>query len=171
MPACTLRAGGGRRLRVWGHQVLAVRLNKKKCQHSVPGGCAGSSPLPSALCSEHPASDSQQHPLASAPELSSPSPLPKLCGTARANPGLSAVTHPHSPKAQMVTGCTVVVQPPSAGASSGDCSDLRPDWCISQHIQTPAVPKTRSARSLAEFTSPAHGWLQPAASFYAFSQC
>lgn len=39
-----------------GHQVLAVRLNKKKCQHSVPGGCAGSSPLPAALRSEHPQS-------------------------------------------------------------------------------------------------------------------
>ena len=83
--------------------MLAVRLNKKKCQHSALGGCAGSSPLPSALRSEHPASDSQQHPLASAPELSSPSPLPKLHGTARPHPGLSAVTHPCSPKAQMVT--------------------------------------------------------------------
>lgn len=103
VPVRTLRAGGGQRLPVWGHQVLAVRLNKKKCQHSAPGGCTGSSPLPSALCSEHPASDSQQHPLASAPELSSPSPLPKLRSIAHPDPRLSAVTHPHSPKAQMVT--------------------------------------------------------------------
>lgn len=36
----------GRRLRVWGHQVLAVSPNKKKCQPSAPGGCAGSSPPP-----------------------------------------------------------------------------------------------------------------------------
>lgn len=103
VPACTLRAGGGRRLRVWGHQVLAVRLNKKKCQHSAPGGCAGSSPLPSAPRSEHPASDSQQHPFASAPELSSPSPLAKLRSAARPDPRLSAVTRARSPEDRMVT--------------------------------------------------------------------
>lgn len=123
MPARTLRAGGGRRLRVWGHQVLAVRLNKKKCQHSAPGGCAGSSPLPPALRSEHPASDSQQHPLASAPELSSPSPLPKLRGTACPDSGLSAVTHPCSPKAQMVTLdgrwlCSLLLEPLEATLTS-----------------------------------------------------
>lgn len=85
-----------------GHQVLAVRLNKKKCQRSAPGGCAGSSPLPAAPRSEHPASDSQQHPLESSPEL--PSSLPTLHGTALPHWGLlSAVTHPCCPKARMVT--------------------------------------------------------------------
>lgn len=101
MPAHSLRARGGQRPLVWGHQVLAVRLNKKKCQHSAPGGCAGSSP--SALHSEHPASDSQQQPPASAPELPSPSSLPRFWGTAHTDSRLSAVTHPRSPKAQMVT--------------------------------------------------------------------
>lgn len=101
VPAHSLRARGGQRPLVWGHQVLAVRLNKKKCQHSAPGGCAGSSP--SALHSEHPASDSQQQPPASAPELPSPSSLPRFWGTAHTDSRLSAVTHHRSPKAQMVT--------------------------------------------------------------------
>jgi len=96
------RAGGCGGLRAWGAPGAGCQAQQKGESAPHAGGCAGSSPLPPALHPEHAASDSQQRPFASAPELSSPS-LPRLHGRARPDPGLPAVTHPHSPEGQMGT--------------------------------------------------------------------